>query len=106
MQKRVNKADTAKIFLVLFFLLLIILPLVRMFLNISRESIEKIISSDGFGTIIKNSVVSAAVTTLISIVLAYIAALCLERVENRIKGFFSVIFILPLLIPSDRKSVV
>ena len=100
MQKRVNKADTAKIFLVLFFLLLIILPLVRMFLNISRESIEKIISSDGFGTIIKNSVVSAAVTTLISIVLAYIAALCLERVENRIKGFFSVIFILPMLIPS------
>ncbi len=100
MQKRMDKADAAKVFQALFFFLLIIMPLIRMFMNISKESVIKIVTADDFGLIIRNSLISAALTTIISVMLAYMAAVCLERVGNRFKGVFSIFFILPMLIPS------
>lgn len=100
MQKKVSKVDKIRVILMLFFLMALILPLIRMFMNIGQESIEKIFNSDGFGIVIRNSVISAAVATFVSIILAYIGAVCMERVENQLKNIFSVIFVLPMLIPS------
>lgn len=100
MEKKISKVTIGKLFLVLFFFMGIILPLLRMLMNINRESILKIIHSEGIGTVIINSVVSATAATIIAVVLAYIATVCLERIENRFKGIFSLLFIFPMLVPS------
>ena len=88
MGKRISKADFGRILLAAFFFVLLLLPLFRMLMNISRESMVKILTSAGFGSAVRNSVVSAGVSTLISVILAYTAAVCTERVENRLKGLF------------------
>lgn len=100
MLKRVNKADAGRVLLSLFLLVLVIIPLIRMFMNMSGDSLLKIILSNNFKTVVLNSIISAAITTVISVILAYFTAVCLERVENKLKGMFSIIFVLPMLIPS------
>lgn len=99
-KSRFSGMDMGKLLLSIFFIVVVFVPLIRMFCNITKESIDKAFGSPLIGQAILNSLVSSIIATLITIVLAYIAAVCLERVDIKLKRLISLLFILPMLIPS------
>lgn len=97
---RLTKADTTKILLAVIFISLVFIPLVTMFTNMDANSIKNVVESPTFGTAVKNSLVSTTIATVITIVLAYALAISVERTNIKFKGVFSIIFVLPMLVPS------
>lgn len=95
-----RKADITRMLLAVVFIALVFVPLVRMFLYIDSESIRKVISTPIFGTAVKNSLMSTIVATILTVLLSLIVAISIERSNIKFKGFFGVIFVLPMLIPS------
>ncbi len=95
-----NKTDLTKILLSIMFIIFVFLPLFNMFMNIDIDSINKVIHSANFKTVIMNSLFSTTLATIITIIIAYGLALCTERVNIKYKSIFSVIFLIPMLIPS------
>ena len=94
-----KKAEASKILLSLVFISLVIIPLFRMFLNIDRDSIQKVFTSANFGKVICNSLLATGIATVITVIIAYLLALCISRTDIRFKKFFRIIFVLPMLIP-------
>lgn len=95
-----GKADIVKILLSVVFLLLVFVPLIRMFMNIDAKSFQSVVNAPNFLSSIINSLVSTTISTVITIVLAYFTALCVERSNIKFKSLFGIIFVLPMLIPS------
>lgn len=79
---------------------LVVVPLIGMFLNMDAESIQKVFSQESLGQVLLNSVTAAALTTAVSLVLAYGLAWCMERTCIRCKKLLRVLIVLPMLIPS------
>ena len=86
--------------LMVFFAILIVLPLGAIFLNIDGESIAQVIQKRELFDVLKNSVFVSLITTIISIILAYIFAWCIIRTAMPFKKLFRVLIVLPMLIPS------
>ena len=97
---KLTKADTTKILLSVIFISLVFIPLFRMFVNMDANSLKSVVESPTFGVSIKNSLVSTSISTVITIVLAYALAMSVERTNIKFKGIFSIIFVLPMLVPS------
>lgn len=95
-----KKADASKILLSVVFISLVIIPLFRMFMNIDKESIQKVFAAENFGKVICNSLIATGIATVITVVLAYFLALCISRTDIHLKKLFNIIFVLPMLIPS------
>lgn len=101
MKKTNYKPSTSlKVFMCLVFVAFVFFPFSRMVLNINGEDITNVISSPMFVTAVKNSLLAAATTTVISVTLGLILAFCIQRTAIRFKAVFSVLLILPMLIPS------
>ena len=96
----VNHRRIIDLFIAAFFCVCVILPICSMFARITPEAFDQLIHSAQFGTAVQNSLKTSAVSTLISMALALTAAWCLERTTIRLKPVFSVIFVIPMLIPS------
>ncbi len=95
-----HKLSATKICLIAFFILAVIYPLVRMLVNIDGESIKSVFGSPTIGEIVGNSVLATTISTLITLVLAYALSYAVERSRIRCKGLFSIILVLPMLIPA------
>lgn len=95
-----RKADIVCIVLSLIFISVVFIPLLRMFAYMDGESIRKVVTSPSFGTAVVNSLVSAVLGTVLTVVIAFVLAVCIQRTNIRFKGFFGIIFVLPMLIPS------
>lgn len=95
-----TRADCAKLFLSILFAGIIFLPLIRMFSFMSWESIVKVVNGPVFATAVMNSLASAVVATLITVSLAFLIAMCVQRTKIHFKSIFGIIFVLPMLIPS------
>ncbi len=95
-----RKMDATKILLVCFFSVLVILPLIKMLLNIDSKSLNSVFAAEGFGRIVANSLISTVISTLLVLILAYALAVCVERTKIRFKGIINIILVLPMLIPS------
>lgn len=89
-----------KLLLAVFLVVSVILPLVRLLLNVNLEDIQSIIESPQFGPMILNSLATTSIATVISVGLAWVLAWCVNRTQIRFKAVFSVLFTLPMLIPS------
>lgn len=84
-----------------FFLFLhIICPLLAMLAHISVSDVKEVLNSAQFRPMLWNSIVSSFIVSVISVTLALLLAWCVNRTEIRHKGIWSVIFTLPMLIPS------
>lgn len=83
-----------------FFCVCVIFPICSMFTRITPKAFDDLIHSAQFGTAVQTSIKTSAVSTLISVTLALMAAWCLERTAIRFKSVFSMIFVIPMLIPS------
>ncbi len=89
-----------KVFLLVFWVIAIILPLITMLSTIANTDIIKIITSERFITAAINSVIVSSISTVISMTIAAILAWCTCRTAIKYKEAFSVIFTVPMLIPS------
>lgn len=84
----------------IFLVLHIICPLFAMLTHISFDDIEEVLTSAQFKPMLWNSIFSSFVAAVISVALALLLAWCVNRTGIRHKGIWSVIFTLPMLIPS------
>lgn len=95
-----KNANLPKAFLLIAFIGMVLIPLFRMLVNINSESIRKVITSVTFYQAVINSLVVTLISTLITLVLSFLLAWCIQRTGIRYKGIFSIILVLPMLIPS------
>lgn len=103
--KRRNKRafgvlDGTKILLSAIFIALVIIPLVIMFTQIDSQSIKNVLNTPNFSGIIMNSLKIGIISTIISVILAYILARCVYRSGVAHKELFGILFTLPMLVPS------
>lgn len=96
----IGKADTTKLLLAAIFISMVFLPLIRMFLHMDAKSISGVLSSPNFASSVCNSLIATVIATVITIILAFVAAICVERTKIKFKGLFSILFVLPMLVPS------
>lgn len=95
-----GKADSTKALFAIIFLAMVFLPLIKMFSNIDGESIQKVFSSPKFAESVGNSLVATTIATVITVIVAYVLAISVERIDIKCKSIFGIIFVLPMLIPS------
>ena len=89
-----------KLAVTLILLLLVIIPIIRMFAGVKISDFKSVFTHPLFPVALKNSVILSLTATLISVVLAYILALCMVRTNIPGKKIFGVLLIIPMLIPS------
>ena len=90
----------AKVVVALFLMISVVFPLFKLLANVKPGDIGTIIHSPQFGPMIVNSLVTTCAATLISVAIAWVLAWCVNRSNIRFKAVFSVLFTLPMLIPS------
>ena len=78
----------------------VLVPLIAMFTKIDKETISRVFASEQFSDSLVNSLTTTLVSTILSVGLAYLLAWTISRTNIKFKGLFSVIFVLPMLIPS------
>lgn len=81
-------------------LLLVIIPIIRMFTTMNRGDWQSVVSSPLFKDALVNSVVLSLIATLISVGMAYLLAFCIVRTDVPLKKIWGVLLTLPMLIPS------
>ena len=89
-----------KLLVTLFLLISVVLPLFRLLININPADIKQIVSAPQFVPMLLNSLATTSIATVISVGLAWALAWCINRTNIRFKSIFSVLFTLPMLIPS------
>ena len=92
--------NTARILITVFLVVSVLLPLVRLILNIHMEDVAGIMQSPQFKPMILNSLATTSIATVISVGMAWVLAWFVNRTNIRFKAVFSVLFTLPMLIPS------
>ena len=96
-----NKSfSVAKILVSMFLIVSVVLPLFRLLINVNPSDVSKIVTAPQFMPMILNSLAATSVATVISVILAWTLAWCINRSNIRYKSVFSVLFTLPMLIPS------
>lgn len=90
----------ARILIFLFLICSVIAPLITLFLNIESKDISKVISSPQFYPMIINSLCTTILATILSVSLAFLLAWLMNRTHIRYRSIFTVLFTLPMLIPS------
>lgn len=78
----------------------VIMPLLTLVTYVSAEDIQTVLLSEQFFPMLWNSFISAAITTVVSIGIAFLLAYCINRTEIQHKNMLTVLFTLPMLIPS------
>lgn len=86
--------------LVCVLLISIVFPLFNLLLNINVLDISTIFSSPQFWPMIKNSLIATFCATIISVTLGFALAWCVNRSNVTFPAVFSILFTLPMLIPS------
>ena len=98
------KHNTSKLIIniciALFFIICVIAPIVSMLCRITPSGFASMVSSPQFLSAVINSVSTALVATIISLILAILAAWCIRRTDIKLKSLFGMIFVIPMLIPS------
>ena len=93
-------SNVVRIVLTVVFLVCVILPLLKMLLNIDAASVQSILNNERFGLVVANSLKVALVSTIFSVILALILSFCITRSRIRGKNVFRILLTLPMLIPS------
>lgn len=89
-----------RLLVIVFLLVSVVLPLCKMMTTLRAEDIVEIINAPQFGVMIWNSLFTSMIATLLSVAIAWGLAWCINRSRIRFKTIFSVLFTLPMLIPS------
>ncbi len=76
------------------------LPLFLLIGNIRISDVGAVLSSVQFLPMLKNSVLTTLISTVISVGLSFLLAACIHRSGIRFKAGWSILFTIPMLIPS------
>ena len=82
------------------FIIAVIMPIISLFSRITVEGFREVVGSVQFGRAVRNSLSTALTTTVISLILAFFAAMAVERTKLPGRNLFSLLFVAPMLIPS------
>lgn len=100
MRRKNTSRTVIQVCLALFFITVVIAPIIVMFSRITPDSLAELTGSKDFVPSIVNSITTALTATVISMLSALGASFSLCRTDMRGKGVFSMLFVLPMLIPS------
>lgn len=100
MKSKLRVRSAVNILIALFFAVCVIAPIISMLCRITPDGFSEVIESPQFLPAVKNSVTTALAATVISLLLSLLTAWCMERTTIRLKALFSMIFVVPMLIPS------
>ncbi len=100
MTKAINKTRISKIAIFVILLAIVILPIIRMLCYMDIKTLKEVFTSSSFGRAVLNSLSSTVLATIISLIVAYGLAWAINRSNIKCKQAFSMILILPMLIPS------
>ena len=89
-----------KIFLAVFFAVVVVVPLVNMLLYMANADIIGVLTSNNFKKAAVNTLWVGLITTAVAVPIAYLLAWCMERTNLKLKGLWVVLISLPMLIPS------
>ena len=89
-----------KLLVIVFLLISVVFPLASLVLNIQMEDVSKVISAPQFIPMLFNSLLATSIATALSVVIAFGLAWCVNRTNIRYKQVFSILFTIPMLIPS------
>lgn len=96
-----NKSFYSLKYLLLTYLLVtVVYPLVSLLSTIRGKDLSSVLGSAQFFPMLKNSLVTTILATIISVGLAFVLAYALNRSNIRYKSVFVVLFTVPMLIPS------
>lgn len=89
-----------KYLLLTYLMVTVVLPMVYLFSTIRGEHIKEIFSAAQFLPMLKNSVLTTLIATVISVGISFVLAWVINRTRLRLKSVFVVLFTIPMLIPS------
>ncbi len=92
--------DATKLLLSAVFIVCILLPFVRMMMKIEDGDFSRVVGAVNFLPAVKNSLLTAFISTTLSVSLGLALAFCLQRSRVRFKSIWAVLLIAPMLIPS------
>lgn len=88
------------IFLILFFGVSIIFPIIKLLCNVDGQTLSSLINSVQFKESLINSLLVTSLATIISVIIAYLLAYAIHRTNIKHKAVLTVLLTLPMLIPS------
>lgn len=95
-----KKNTKMTIFLVLFLLVSLFFPLLEMVIQVDWQNASKLFLSASFQEALKNSLFVTSISTVLSIVFAYLLAYGLNRTNIKHKSILVLLITVPMLIPS------
>ncbi len=98
--RRFNITRWIPLFLGIVLLMSVLLPLLVMFLNLDGDDLKTVFADDSFAKVVGNSVIASLLTTVISMVMAFTLAICIERSAIPCKRIIRILATLPMLVPS------
>ena len=100
-----KKCNKLTVVLLIFFFITIFLPLLKLISTVELGTFNELISSKQFKMALSNSLFFTSISTVISISIAYMLAYAINRTNIKRKSLLSVLFVLPMLIPSISHGV-
>lgn len=99
-KQRKTLSKNVKIFLGIFWMVAIILPLLKMFSYMSSVNVIKILTGENFINALGNSILVSSIATVLTVSVSSLLAWCTSRTAIRFTSIFAVLFSIPMLIPS------
>ncbi len=93
-------AGISKATLMLILTVVVVVPLVRMMTGLRGTDFAAVFTGHNFKAALINSLLYTSASTVLSVGIAYLLAICTVRVNIKCKRLFSVLLTLPMLIPS------
>lgn len=90
----------SKVLVSVFLLLFVVAPLIQLLSGIRGKDIVEVINGPQFWPMMQNSFITTTAATILSVGLAFVMAWTINRTNMRYKSIFTVLFTLPMLIPS------
>ena len=82
-----KKFSSLNLFILIFFIVSVFYPLVIMLAEVEWQNFSSLVTSDAFKESLFNSLFVTSISTLISIGLAYVLAICLNRTNIKRKRY-------------------
>jgi len=102
---RISKKNSSKVALSVFYIVLLLIPIIRMFLFIDKVSIDSVLNNPSFKNTLLNSINISSIATLLTLFIAYLLAWSIQRTKIKFKEIISIFLVLPMLIPSISQGM-
>lgn len=95
-----RKSIYFELFLCAVLIVFVLVPLITMLVKIDKNALSEIRQDAMFLPALRNSLMTTVISSVLSVLISYGLAVCVMRTNIKFKTIFSVILVLPMLIPS------